>query len=135
MQNTSELKKYDNLTQLKLLISEIDYIIKNNLAAPNKEWFDDRFTNHIVMYYNLDWEILQRKFKNTDAYIHDNSILIRDELDTLLEQRYTITFFNLFVYQSMLNNVYTFWNYYNTKYIQNETDDDFIELMIGIATL
>ncbi len=135
MQNTSDLKKYDNLTQLKLLISEIDYIIKNNLVAPNKEWFEDRFTNHILQYYNIDWEILQRKFKNTDSYIYDNSLIIRDELDTLLEQRYTVTYFNLFVYQLALNNIYSFWNYYNTKYIQNETDDDFIDLMIGIATL
>lgn len=135
MQKTSELQNYDNLTQLKLLISEIDYIIKNNITAPTEIWFDDRFTKYIIPYYNLDWEILQRKFKNTDMYIHDNSILIRDQLDLLLEQRYTITFFNLFVYQTMLNNVYAFWNYYNTKYIQNETDDDFIELMIGIATL
>ena len=124
------LKMFDNIKQLEILIREVSYITKNGIK-PLDEWYDDRF-EFIVTYSKLDWNGMVERFNGKDKYIYDTVLLIIQLITRLLEERATKRFFYIPTYHTMLYNISTVWEYYNTTYVCGETDTNVVDIVEGL---
>jgi hypothetical protein len=124
------LKMFDNIKQLEILIREVSYITKNGIK-PLNEWYDDRF-EFIVTYSKLDWNGMVERFNGKDKYIYDTVLLIMQLITRLLEERATKRFFYIPTYHTMLYNISAVWEYYNTKYVCGETDINVVDIVEGL---
>ena len=127
------LKMFDNIKQLEILIREVSYITKNGIK-PLDEWYDDRF-EFIVTYSKLDWNGMVERFNGKDKYIYDTVLLIMQLITRLLEERATKRFFYIPTYHTMLYNISTVWEYYNTTYVCGETDTNVVDIVEGLMYL
>lgn len=127
------LKMFDNIKQLEILIREVSYITKNGIK-PLDEWYDDRF-EFIVTYSKLDWNGMVERFNGKDKYIYDTVLLIMQLITRLLEERATKRFFYIPTYHTMLYNISTIWEYYNTTYVCGETDTNVVDIVEGLMYL
>ena len=123
------LKMFDNIKQLEILIREVSYITKNGIK-PLDEWYDDRF-EFIVTYSKLDWNGMVERFNGKDKYIYDTVLLIMQLITRLLEERATKRFFYIPTYHTMLYNISAVWEYYNTTYVCGETDTNVVDIVEG----
>jgi hypothetical protein len=121
------LDNYDNETQLELLKREIDHIIIHGVN-PLDKWYNARFNNIFVYYTTIDWSAVATRFYDSDMYLHENSIIIIQLLDELLEERSTCEYFDLNSYYKLIHTIYSVWHHYKHRYC-DEDDDAMTELI------
>jgi hypothetical protein len=130
LQNIEEL---DNLSQLKYLIEEINYIFANGFK-PNEEWFGNRIIK-IYIYSGLEWANLHKKFLNKDNYIYSQTRKIYMNIQHILSEWSIKPIFDLYNYKCVLEDIYNLWIYYSAKYIDEDTDNDIIDLIIELSNI
>jgi hypothetical protein len=123
----NNLDEFDNLTQLKILRSEINHIILHNVI-PDEGWFDERFV-HIRIYSQLGWFELAHRFYGKDDFMFNKSKLINTLCIELLEEYSTKPNFTLNKYHTLINEISNIWQYYYKKYMGAEQDNDIINLI------
>lgn len=129
----NNLDEFNNLTQLKILKSEINHIMLHNVT-PTEGWFDERFL-HIQIYSQLGWFELAHRFYKKDNFMFNKSKLINELCIELLEEYSTKPNFTLNKYYILINEISNIWQYYYTKYMGEEKDDDIINLIEEMTNL
>ena len=127
------LEEYDNVKQLQILKKEINHYTIHGVT-PSEGWFDERF-RHIDTYSKLDWIELAQRFKDEDKYMHDSAHYIRFLLDELIDERATKPTFNLTQYNQLLHIISNVWEHYVHAYLDDNTDADIDDLLVGITNL
>lgn len=129
----TNLEEYDNLAQLTLLKKEIVHMMVHGIT-PHEGWFDERFKN-IRQYAQINWSDLMRKFHGKDEYIHDTALKIIHMCDELVEECSTKPNFHIPTYYRLIHEISNLWQYYQSKYIGAEEDEDVIDLIEGLVHL
>lgn len=133
MTTMTNMTKENNFKQLEMLNKEVAYISINGIK-PLEEWYDDRF-GYIIKYSNLNWDDLSERFYQKDQYIYETALEIKKLINKLIEERAIRRNFYIPTYHTMIYNVYTIWNYYNSTYVCGENDMDVIDLVEGMTFL
>jgi hypothetical protein len=127
------LDQHDNLTQLLILKREINHILIHNIT-PQEGWYDERF-NYIRTYSQLGWLELAQRFHEKDQFIHDRAIYIGRICDELLEECSTKPNFHLNSYYRLIHEISNIWQYYHSKYVGDEKDEDVIDLIAQMSSM
>ncbi len=127
------IEKYDNITQLDILKKEISHILIHNIR-PSEGWYDDRF-RYIQKYSEIEWKDLAKRFHGKNDYIHTSALQIIEMCDQILEECSTHPNFNLYIYESLLYQIYDTWLYYKQLFVAEENDEDMVELVETLSRL
>jgi len=127
------LSQYDNVTQLSLLKKEIVHMVVHGVL-PDDEWYSARFKN-IKTYSEINWSELIRKFHGKDQNIHDTALKIIKRCDDLIEECSTKPNFHLLTYYRLILEIDYIWEYYHSKYLGDDQDDDVVDLIEGMSHL
>lgn len=128
----THLKDFSNEKQLYILKREIGHIMVHRIT-PSDGWYDERY-KHIILYSNLEWSQLAKKFHKKDDYLHNTALYIMRLADELIEDRAAKPNLNLTTYYNLIMSVYNVWNYYKQLYCSDD-DMDMMDLVEGMSFL
>jgi hypothetical protein len=123
--------KSKNVRELEMLRHEIDNILGNDIEPPHS-WYETRY-NHIEIYSELGWLSLAHRFYQKDHYMHDSAQNVIHNLEVLQKQFHQTRQFHLPYYQHLIHDIENIWNYYQDKYIGDESDPDIGDLIVGLT--
>ncbi len=125
------LGEYDNLTQLQLLIQEIDHLVDHAIQPP-REWFETRM-DHVLLYAGLNWRDLADQ--SFDSQLSDGAKRIVQCGVAIMDQWSTMPVFDLSEYYTLLHTVEETYTYFVTQYGEEKTDVDLFDVMAGLDRL
>ena len=129
----AEEQEESNLEELQRLYNEATQLLINN-TPPSEGWYDDHF-KYIYKYSELDWRSLAERFRNRDNIMFGLATTINLYIEELMEEYGGKPDFDFNKYYTVICNIMNIWNYYSEKYMGEETDQDIMDLIDGIAGL
>lgn len=123
------LEEYDNLTQLRLIIQEIEFITDHALQ-PSVDWFERRM-DFVIAYSALNWKELAEQ--THDPYLSEKSRTIVEDCVQLMDQWSSAPIFDLSIFYSLVHTVEEVRDYYFKYYTTEE--DDLFDIIAGIKQL
>ncbi len=129
----SNLDDLDNETRLEVLYQEINHFIMHGIQ-PNDDWYEERMF-YIQEYQTIQWNDLAVRSYQKDDLIYELSLSIVDHIEQLEEEWSTSPFFNLCVYQRLLEFIRTVWRRYAQEYGVTADSVDILDLMNGMDNM
>jgi hypothetical protein len=126
------LEEYDNRTQLRLLLTEIEFVTEHGLQPPC-DWFERR-VDIVIAYSGLHWRELAEEYEE-DPYLTEWSQRIMKSCMDIMDDWSVGPMFDLSTYYSLLHDVDDLRRYYFEKYVPDEDEDGLFGLISGIQGL
>lgn len=125
------LSDYDNLTQLHLLIQEIDHFM-DHAIQPDHVWFEQRI-DYVIAYSALNWRDLTGQ--SFDPYLSGLAGTIIRSGQQLMDDWSVGPVFDLSEYYTMLHAVEEARAHFFEHYAKDETDVDLFQVIAGMERL
>lgn len=115
------LEEYDNRTQLRLLITEIEFIMEHGMQPPY-DWFERRM-DHVIAYSALHWKDLAEEY-NEDEILAEGCRRIVQSCVELMNEWSVGPVFDLSTYYLLVHAVDDVRRHYFEHYVAEEEDED-----------
>lgn len=125
------LSDYDNLTQLQLLIQEIEFMMDHALQ-PSQEWFERRI-DYVIAYSALNWRDLAEQSFDERLAIWCRTIIRSGQ--KLMDDWSVGPIFDLGDYYTMLHAVEEARAHFFEHYAKDDTDVDLFQVIAGMERL
>jgi hypothetical protein len=120
-----------NLEQLLSLQTELTHFVEHGID-PTEEWYALRYP-YIELYNQLRWYDFADTFKDHDDYLYEFALGIHIMLGELITEYSTRPTFTFEMYCSAINSIAEVWEYYNKKYMGEESDLDIVGLTESVS--
>ena len=127
----AHLSEYDNLTQLHILIEEVDRML-DHAIQPHILWFERRI-DYVIAYSALNWRDLQQQ--SFDPYLAEFAQRVIQTGQRIMDDWSVGPLFDISDYYTMLHTVDEIRAYYYEHYAKDETDPDLFGMIAGMERL
>lgn len=125
------LSDYDNLTQLQLLIQEIEFMMDHGLQ-PDAVWFEKRI-DHVIAYSALNWRDLTEQTFDERLAAWCRTIIQSGQ--KLMDDWGVGPIFDISDYYTMLHAVEEARAHFFEHYAKDDTDVDLFQVIAGMERL
>lgn len=125
------LSDYDNLTQLQLLIQEIEFMMDHGLQ-PDAVWFERRI-DYVIAYSALNWRDLTEQTFDERLAAWCRTIIQSGQ--KLMDDWSVGPLFDISEYYTMLHTVEETRAYFFEHYAKDDEDADLFQVMAGMERL